>query len=148
MKSKPCEKQYNCCADKCGSSVHLLLGKIISNKEKHEHPNDETRIVKLKFRNNLRKLVAEDPLESVNSYSKIINPQLVILNIIDISKYPVKVSAMYMYLDLSESLVAPGNTAAPSLLFGAVRAAVSLLYSRGRKTKGRKSKSPFKNCSL
>ncbi len=35
MKSKPCEKQYYYCVDNCGSSVHLLLGKITSLKEKH-----------------------------------------------------------------------------------------------------------------
>ncbi len=66
MKSKPCEKQHYYCVDNCGSSVHLLLGKITSLKEKHQHPNHEARIANLKFRNNLRKRVAEDPLESVN----------------------------------------------------------------------------------
>ena len=43
----PGEKQYFYCVDKCGSSVHILLGEITSLNEKHEHSNHEERIAKL-----------------------------------------------------------------------------------------------------
>jgi hypothetical protein len=66
IKPKPREKQkqYSYCVENCGSSAPTS-GKHHS-QEKHEHPNHKARIAKPKFRNNLRKRLAEDPIESVN----------------------------------------------------------------------------------